>query len=590
MSAEKQTEQNLLNMALDYLDAPELHLTGDDATQTRSTTGKFKLIDKHLPVLHQGDYEVTVTQTVDGDGITGGNQFTATQTVRIAAPDVQLKPADVFSVFPPIDSTGDHSNYLPHLVLNRSTLPWEKASFNKDKNAAWLALILLDETEFNTSQSVKPGDAITFDTKLIAPDHLSDLCHVIQRMDDSEKSVIICNRLPRAEATSMVHLIALDAETCPDGKIPAGEHAFTSLFNWRFACEKSEKNFEGVLSKLGTGLLKLPATPDNETYNTLFAKGFVPLPHFMRLGTQAVSWYRSPLVPVEKIKGFKFQNINSSDDLLRFDKNTKMLDATYGAAWELGRMMTLREKDVATAIYNYKRQMAQQNKQSNQAIIAELFDNAGENSKLPDDIKAWLNNLLFLKPVPFNYLVPYEAMLPAETLRFFMLDKKWVQCLLDGAMSIGRIFDAKSNTKDKTIEEVALNWSGFIMRSEVIANYPDLDVMAGNNSPVAIRRLASDIIMVLFRNTKINEIDVYLKPEGLHFGFSKVGEELQLTFKNEDGSPSENTVSVETNNGLVNFSTLKSNIESTFNTTITSAGLALQLMALPQKVKFSAKS
>jgi len=588
MSAEKQTEQNLLNMALDYLDAPELHLTGDDATQTRSTSGKFKLIDKHLPALQQGDYDITVNQTVTGDGISDGNTFSTTQKIRIAAPDVQLQPADVFSVFPPNESTGDHSSYLPSLVLNRSTFPWEKGSFDHKKATPWLALVLLDETEINQSQSVKPGDKITFDTQLIAKNHLADLAHVIQRMDESEKAVLICNRLPRANATSVVHLIALDEETCPNGEIPTGKHEFISLFSWRFACQQANKSFEGVLANIGTGLLKLPPTAENETYNTLFDKGFVPLPHFMRLGSQSVSWYRSPLVPVSKVKGFKFNNISSSDDLLRYDKNSKMLDATYGSAWELGRMLTLKEKDVATAIYNYKRQMAQQNKQSNQAIIAELFDTDGENSALPNDIKGWLNNLLFLKTVPFNYLVPYEAMLPAESIRFFMLDKKWVQCLLDGAMSIGRIFDAKSDKK-KEIEEVELSWSGFLIRSEVIAQYPDLDVMAGNNSPVQIKQLSSDIQMVLFRNVKISEIDIYIKPEGLHFGFTKMNDDYSLIVKDDDGKATDNRVSVEVNNGVVDFSTLESSIAKHFGGTLTSASLALQLMTLPKRVKFQSK-
>ena len=123
-------------------------------------------------------------------------------------------------------------------------------------------------------------------------------------------------------------------------------------------------------------------------------------------------------------------------------------------------------------------------------------------------------------------------------MRFFMLDKKWLQCLLDGAMSIGRIFDRKGNS-EPTIEEVALSWSGFIMRSEVIASYPDLDIMSKNNTPLQIRRLASDIILVLFRDLKIEEVDIFLKPEGLHFGFEKVGKEnleFILPLKNENGA------------------------------------------------------
>ncbi len=587
MSAEKQTEKNLLNLAMDYMDAPELHLSGDDSARSKSVSGSFRLIDKHLPALQQGEYKITVHQKVEGDGISDGNTFSATQTIQVAAPSVKLLPSDVFSVFPPNDSTGDHSNYLPHLVLNRSTLPWEKESFDKNKNTPWLALVVLDETEFDNTTAIKPGDEIELDTDLISKDNLADLTHVIQRMDASEKAVLIANRLPRPNATSMVHLIALDAETCPDAVIPKGKHHFKSLFSWRFACQKASKNFDGVLANLSTGLLKLPTT-SHEQHNQIFAKGFVPLPHFMRLGSQSISWYRSPLVPAQNIKAPKIDTINASDNLYRYDKASKMLDVTYGAAWELGRMLTLKEKDVATAIYNYKRATAQSNKQNQQEIL-ELFNTNEESSNLPNDIKIWLNNLLFLKPIPFNYLVPYEQMLPSESLRFFMLDKKWVHALLDGAMSIGRIFDKKTDAQRKD-EEIQLTWSGFILRSEVVANYPDLEVAADNNFPVQIKKVGSDILFCLFKDVTIQEIEFYLKPEGIQFGFEASNNAYQLRLKNENGTPSDQVIGINLANRIVNFEGLKSSvIKNNNNKTLNSANLALQLMTSPLRVRFKVK-
>lgn len=59
-------------------------------------------------------------------------------------------------------------------------------------------------------------------------------------------------------------------------------------------------------------------------------------------------------------------------------------------------------------------------------------------TSLPVDIANWLGRLELLYGVPFNYLVPDEKMLPAESIRFFQVDLNWVYSLVEGAFSIGR--------------------------------------------------------------------------------------------------------------------------------------------------------
>lgn len=76
-----------------------------------------------------------------------------------------------------------------------------------------------------------------------------------------------------------------------------------------------------------------------------------------------------------------------------------------------------------------------------------------------DDVAAWLGRLVLLYGVPFHYLVPEEEMLPIRdkdnneqgSLRFFYVDPVWIQCLVQGACSIG-------NTEyGNTIIDKALN-------------------------------------------------------------------------------------------------------------------------------------
>jgi len=59
--------------------------------------------------------------------------------------------------------------------------------------------------------------------------------------------------------------------------------------------------------------------------------------------------------------------------------------------------------------------------------------------QLPDEITGWLSRLMILSGVPINYLVPDEGMLPPESIRFFCVDMNWIDALVDGAFSIGRI-------------------------------------------------------------------------------------------------------------------------------------------------------
>ena len=57
---------------------------------------------------------------------------------------------------------GDHSNVLPHIVLNRSTLPWERTAIKKgdsqnlkEEKLSWLVLLLFEEGELSVTQSAQ---------------------------------------------------------------------------------------------------------------------------------------------------------------------------------------------------------------------------------------------------------------------------------------------------------------------------------------------------------------------------------------------------------------------------------------------------
>ena len=109
------------------------------------------------------------------------------------------------------------------------------------------------------------------------------------------------------------------------------------------------------------------------------------------------------------------------------------------------------------------------------------FDGPSADLELPEAVSSWFENLTLLEGVPFHYLVPDERMLPVESIRFFHLDPIWVECLVDGAFSIGRVLQY-DHEQDQSQKESHINKllpkqvSGLLIRSDVVAGWPGLQV------------------------------------------------------------------------------------------------------------------
>jgi hypothetical protein len=172
-----------------------------------------------------------------------------------------------------------------------------------------------------------------------------------------------------------------------------------------------------------------------------------------------------------------------------------------------------------------------------------------QNQHLLDTIKNWLGRLKLLYGVPFNYLVPNIDLLPPESLRFFELDLNWINCLVDGALSIGRVgtvdikhdqtqtvpyldkLATKASRKTRFqllgIENGDANQpdfpvvSGFLLRSVVVSAYPGLEVEGYNKNQaltiLRLERLAPTVLFCLFEG-EVNKIVLKEPPEALHFG------------------------------------------------------------------------
>ena len=228
--------------------------------------------DAHIPVLQDGEYEFTISQQVNSDF--QANIAHKTIGFNVTGPRFQLNPNQIVSAYPPNSGKGDFMAVLPSLVLQRSTLPWERTPIKPGgpdqsdlpevQNSAWLFLLLVDEYEIQSGKITEKNNAIlkdlvdgmkfspadlksfqfqaedldhlptqinclsidnsliTTDPSSLIPNTLSELQYLsYARIKNEpgeepgeEHAVLLCNRLPKKGSNSTVYLVSL--ENCYD--------------------------------------------------------------------------------------------------------------------------------------------------------------------------------------------------------------------------------------------------------------------------------------------------------------------------------------------------------------------------------------
>ncbi|NEO20839.1 MULTISPECIES: hypothetical protein [unclassified Moorena] len=652
---------------------------------TTTTSGQqVKFIQYHQPALESGEYHIKVEQTIsDTKGrIPEGIKYEKELIFSVIGERFEpLTPQDIYAVFPPPESLGDHSNVLPHITVNRSTLPWERYPGQSDENLTWLVLLLFWDSDFEDDddkpklKTITLGELVAGESGVKFPSYTldgvgqtadenttvfdikkkyvadilptkADIAYVshVRKAEDldvsedateeeaeeaKEFATVVCSRLPQPNGTSYVHLISVEGRYGDDGFDfqGAGDEdliRFVSLANWSFSCVDPKQTFTEILKNLN----RTPSTPrlpvnENSTAEKSLAMGYVPLSHSLREGSQTVSWYHGPLATGFHSDTYEFP-AKAADELLRYDPELGLFDTSYAAAWQLGRMLTLQNSTVATSLYNWKRAFAQRLKQLENILIH--LPLTPKQSAAPIDLPLyvfkWFRDLELLKGIPFNYLVPDEKLLPSESIRFFCVDSLWVDCLQDGAFSIGRVTGADV-TEDTVIRSSNSGLTrsddqkltGIIMRSQVVAGWPGLlvdgydtavadgdsiDETEGNLLPLLrMEKLAKDVLICIFQG-EVKTVDIHQKPEAMHFGvdpFDVDDTEVTKDLRNANGELIvDSKIPVPWNNSakrVINLVTFAENIKNWFNSdgggsldNFTSAQFGLQMMEGVQKVRF----
>lgn len=581
-------------------------------------------LDHRLPTLPAGDYVITATQTISLDA----TPFTARRRFTVGGERFALPPDRLTARFPPDGSLGDHHSVLPHAVLDRPTLPWERSP--GAVTGPWLVLLLFAEDERPEPKVIElsklgagpayhpattlenhqaPDDPVTvidvrrrvLEAVLPTAADLPYLAHLRRTAGAPDAAVIIGNRLPPAGAFSTVHLVSVEGRYRAGGFDlgtggPDSLVRLITLANWRFGCLDDAQTFAALVRDLaGDGSpYRLPDS-GNRDADRYLREGYVPVRHTLRQGSRTVSWYRGPFAtgPVTEAP---LTATRTSDHLLRFHPDVAMFDTGYAAAWELGRLLALRSTPFATELYEWKRRRAQKR------LRAEREPDTGYplrvmpiDDTLPDTLTTWLTGLARLDGVPLAYLIPDERLLPLESIRFLRLDRQWVRHLLDGAFSIGRLSAADAELdRDYPLPSPAPVITGALIRSDLVPGYPGLlvDGFAGSDqsAPLPSRRvqLTPNILLCLFEGV-LARLDVHQQPESLHFAVELPAEGMYAkSLRNATGDPGPAVGPLPLDpGGRLPIADLATTMAATLKTpALGSAGFARQMIESGDRVSF----
>jgi hypothetical protein len=173
-------------------------------------------------------------------------------------------------------------------------------------------------------------------------------------------AVVLANRLPADKQRNIAVLVSLEGFIdLIDRAEPAQGDATIRLVvldHWTFVSEG--ETFEQRVENLHKGKdIWLRAADgsnvDAGPVHEALTLGYVPLQHCLRHGDRTVSWYRGPLTPVSIPAATRSLIFANADEALQYDANTHMLDASYAAAWQLGRLLALQAPEFARAVFSF---------------------------------------------------------------------------------------------------------------------------------------------------------------------------------------------------------------------------------------------
>lgn len=113
--------------------------------------GDIQFYDHYAPSLAAGHYTIEARQTLTVDDTE--HPFSSQQKIEVRAPQFAIDSGEVESVYPPRNSNGRFARVLPHVVLTKRALPWERTLSGQSRATPWMALLTFAESELSVDPS-----------------------------------------------------------------------------------------------------------------------------------------------------------------------------------------------------------------------------------------------------------------------------------------------------------------------------------------------------------------------------------------------------------------------------------------------------
>jgi hypothetical protein len=192
---------------------------------------------------------------------------------------------------------------------------------------------------------------------------------------------------------------------------------------------------------------------------------------------------------------------------------------------------------------------------------------------MPPYMESFLAHLRLLVGVPFPYLVPDARLLPPESIRFFYLDRSWVDRLVDGALAVGKVGTREQahhhqagpplqqtlDLSERMVRPLQRRLAGFqeakaaveadrqpaqvvtglLLRSGLVSGWPHLEVRAlAGTTPLRtlrLERLAPAVLLALFEGLP-TRVELEEPHHGVQFGLTTdLQGRVMVTVRQADG-------------------------------------------------------
>ncbi|MDR0493847.1 MAG: hypothetical protein LBH74_09465 [Nitrososphaerota archaeon] len=380
-------------------------------------SNRFKLINACPPPLKEGEYKVSITQNVSTTQtpfnndkifyIKGAHFSLSPEDVYAVYPPINASGNYSNSIghitlknksIPwennlSDELSSDHNSLIPWLALiclsdeeNSSTTELEISEVLSTSDKSGSIFFPLKKMPLCTEKCTETCRVLDleralFDAIMPRQNELPLLAHVkfvdlYDKRDDIISldgyfSVVVANRFVPSKKDqlqkSTFHLVSLEGY---GGLLPGSDDfknldkrytklRLVSLYSWTvFSIDEGQADFVEITTKIDKGPFALSFSLGD--LPSVLTCGYVPVMHRTRLGGSTVSLYRGPLVPyvIDKKNSSEKELLSTkltADGRIIYDPEHGLFDMSYAAAWQLGRLLALKNKSIAQALLNWRR-------------------------------------------------------------------------------------------------------------------------------------------------------------------------------------------------------------------------------------------